>query len=236
MPTLSKILRSLLSLIPSDTQIRILRGPLSGNRWIVGASPHACWIGTYEVDRLRSFAAAISPGDTVYDIGANVGIYSLLASSRTGPSGIVYAFEPQLRNVDFLRRHLTLNHVQNCTIIESAVCNTEGTLRFSGVCWEPSMGRLSAEGEVEVSSTTLDKCVYGQKGLRPPDILKIDVEGAEFDLLQGASRTLTEFHPKMFLETHGTQLHSDCRGFLVALGYTIAEQDSVIKTTYDLRS
>jgi FkbM family methyltransferase len=222
--TLSRILRLPLSLIPSDAQIPILRGPLRGKKWIVGAGPHACWVGTYEVDLLRAFAASFAPGSVVYDVGANVGIYSLLASSRVGPSGMVYAFEPQPRNLLYLRRHMTLNHVQNCVILETAISNTAGTLRFSAASLEPSMGRLSPEGEVLVPSTTLDRCIYGEKGLRPPNVLKIDVEGAEWDVLQGATRALAEFHPKIFLELHGTQLHADCRAFLVAMGYRIEDE------------
>src|ERR1700730_15902395 len=77
---LGRILRAPLALLPREAETRILRGPLRGKKWIVGASSHACWTGTYEVDRLNAFAEAISPAATVYDIGANVGIYSLLAS------------------------------------------------------------------------------------------------------------------------------------------------------------
>ena len=84
---LAKILRLPLSLIPPESEVRIVRGPLLGKKWVVGAATHACWTGTYEVDRLRAFAQAISQGVTVYDVGANVGIYSLLASSRVAATG-----------------------------------------------------------------------------------------------------------------------------------------------------
>jgi len=226
-----RILRSPLSLLPPDSEVRILRGPLRGKKWIAGAGPHAYWFGTYEVDRLRAFAAAIAPGAAVYDLGASVGIYSLLASSRIGPSGKVYAFEPQERNLGYLRRHLNLNHISNCVILEAAVCNTEGTRRFSGASWEPPMGRLSPDGEVLVPSITLDNCIYGEKGLRPPNVLKIDVEGAEIEVLQGANQALSEFHPTIFLEVHGTQQHAECRAFLVAKGYRIVEQYGYLMAT-----
>jgi len=123
---------------------------LRGRKWIAGAGSHACWAGTYEVARLRAFAAATTQGAVVYDVGANVGIYSLLASSRVGPRGMVYAFEPLERNLTYLRRHLILNDVQNCLILETAVCNMEGTRRFSAASWDFSMGRLSPEGEILV--------------------------------------------------------------------------------------
>jgi FkbM family methyltransferase len=220
---LHKVLRWPLSLIPADAEVRILRGPLRGKRWIVGAGPHACWAGTYEADRLRAFAAAAVPGSAIYDVGANAGVYSLLASTRAGPSGMVYAFEPQERNLQFLRRHMALNQVQNCVILPSAVCNSEGTRRFSAAPWDLAMGRLFPEGELVVPCTTLDACVYGEKRFRPPNILKIDVEGAELEVLEGASRVLSEFHPMVFLEIHGTELHAQCRAFLKEKGYLLEE-------------
>lgn len=221
----SKILRLPLSLLPREAQVRVLRGPLRGNKWIVGASSNSCWIGTYEVTRLRALANAVTNGNVVYDVGANVGIYSLVASLRAGPQGQVYAFEPLERNLSYLRQHLMLNKVQNCIVLGVAVCNEEGTRSFSSNDWESSMGRLSPDGELAVSSTTLDSCIFGESGLRPPDIIKIDVEGAEFEVLRGAERALTEFHPIIFLEIHGTQLHSDCRAFLLAKGYRVEEEN-----------
>jgi FkbM family methyltransferase len=219
----AKILRLPLSLIPRETEVRILRGPLRGKKWIVGAASHACWTGSYEVDRLSAFGDAIAPGATAYDVGANVGIYTLLASLRAGPSGKVYAFEPVERNLRHLRRHVMLNRAENCAIVEAAVSNTEGIRRFSAAAWEFSMGRLSPDGEIEVSSVSLDGCIYGERGFRPPDIIKIDVEGAEWEVLEGASRAITEFHPVIFIEVHGTKLHADCRAFLVEKGYRVEE-------------
>jgi len=210
---LSKILRLPLSLIPQEAQVRILRGPLRGKKWIKGAGPNAYWIGTYEVARVRAFARAATQGAVVYDVGANVGIYSVLASLQVGVSGKVYAFEPLEHNLRYLRRHITLNNLKNCFVLEKAVCNREETRLFSATALDAPMARLSPDGEILVPTTTLDSCIYGENGLHPPDIIKIDVEGAELEVLEGASRALTEFHPKMFLEVHGTQLHADCRAF-----------------------
>jgi FkbM family methyltransferase len=219
----SKILGWAISVIPPNTRVRILRGPIRGMKWIKGAGPNAYWVGTYEVARMREFADALKQGDVVYDVGANVGIYSLSASFEVGNSGWVYAFEPLQRNLHYLRQHLALNNLQNCTVLESAICNKEGTLAFSATNWHPSMARLSPSGEITVPSTTLDSCIYGEKQLRPPNVIKIDVEGAEFEVLSGATRGITEFHPTMFLEIHGPELHRDCRGFLVAKGYSVEE-------------
>jgi len=229
---LGKILRWPFSLIPPETVVRILRGPLRGKKWVAGAGPNAYWVGRYEVARLREFAATLTQGGVVYDVGASVGIYSLVASSEIGPTGMVYAFEPQERNLGYLRRHLALNRVNNCFVLEAAVCNRDGTRRFSSAAWDACMGRLSDDGEISVPSTTIDTCVYGETGLRPPDILKVDVEGAELEVLEGAAKTLGEFHPRAFVETHGTQLHADCCAYLQAKGYTVRQKYCELTATW----
>src|SRR4029077_8974495 len=129
-------------------------------------------------------------------------------SLRARPSGMVYAFEPLERNLKYLRQHISLNRVRNCTVFEQAVCNQEGTRSFSAAALDSSMARLSPHGELLVPATTLDTCIYGANRLRPPGIIKIDVEGAELEVLQGSHRALAEFHPTIFLEIHGTQLHA----------------------------
>jgi FkbM family methyltransferase len=192
-------------------------------KWVKGAGPNAYWVGTYEVVRMREFVDALKQGHVVYDVGANVGIYSLHASFEVGSSGWVYAFEPLERNLRYLREHLALNNLRNCTVLESAICNTEGMIAFSIADWEPSMARLSPRGEITVPSTTLDICIYGEKRLKPPNVLKIDVEGAELEVLLGATRGIAEFHPTIFLEIHGPELHRDCRDFLVAKGYSVKD-------------
>ena len=162
-------------------------GRLEG-RWIKGSGPNAYWIGTYESARIREFTDALKPGDVVYDVRANVGIYSLCACLAVRTSGWVYAFEPLERNLHYLRQHFALNSLQNCTVVESAVCYVEGTLAFSAADWQASMARLSPTGEIPVPSTTMDICIYGEKRLRPPNALKIDVEGSEFEVLLGGAR------------------------------------------------
>jgi len=83
-------------------------------------------------------------------LGASVGIYTLLASLKAGLSGIVYAFEPLPRNLRYLHQHVAMNHLKNCSILEAAVSDTNGTQRFSAASWDYLKGRLSPDGEVEV--------------------------------------------------------------------------------------
>lgn len=232
-PFLSKLIRWPLSLIPNGAQVRVLRGPLRGQKWIVGAGPNACWIGNYEVAQLRSIESALGPGAVFYDVGANVGVFTLLAGTRVGAGGCVCSFEPLPRNLHYLRLHVALNHLQNCVVFDKAVCDRVATLQFSAKDWEPSMARLSPRGELSVTATTLDACVYGDAPIRPPNVVKIDVEGAELDVLKGAMRTLSEFHPTLFIEVHGEQLHWDCHAFLEARGYKVEDEYGRLRAIFE---
>src|SRR5574341_673203 len=116
-------LRYPLRWIPHERVVPVLQGRLRGKRWIVGASVHGCWLGSYEYDKQKRFVREIKKGDVVYDIGAHVGFYTLLASELVGPSGQVIAFEPLPRNLGYLHRHLALNSCKNVTVIEAAVGN-----------------------------------------------------------------------------------------------------------------
>jgi len=81
-------------------------------------------------------------------------------------------------NVRYLLQHVALNRLENCSVLVTAASDTDGMLKFSAASWESSMGRLSAEGELEVPSVTLDPCVYGERRLRPPNVMKIDAPTA----------------------------------------------------------
>jgi len=217
---LGKILRAPLRFVPKDAEVPILQGKLRGKRWIVGSSNHGCWLGSYEYEKRRRFEQTITPGSVVFDIGAHVGFYTLLAADLVGPAGRVVAFEPVSRNLTYLRRHLRQNGFSHVTVIDRAVCDRTGVARFEegpGSC--KLMGRLSPTGEFWVNTVSLDEKVSCGE-LPPPDFIKIDVEGAELLVLWGATTVLSRARPKLFLSTHGAELHRECCEFLHALGYT----------------
>jgi FkbM family methyltransferase len=135
----------------------------------------------------------------------------------------VFAFEPLPRNLEFLRRHLSLNRIDNATVIEAAVADRSGTVRFEEDA-STSKGRIAAQGTLEVRSVALDELVARERMPRP-DLLKIDIEGGEFLALQGARRILTESHPVIFLSTHSGKVHKECLAFLESLGYRIVPID-----------
>src|SRR5690348_9557213 len=108
---IGRLARAPLRLVPKKMIVPILQGPLRGKKWIAGSSNHGCWLGTYELGTQRLFCRIVKPGDVVYDIGANVGFYTLLASVCAGPSGRVYSYEPLPENIAGLRKHISINHL-----------------------------------------------------------------------------------------------------------------------------
>ena len=214
---LGKLIRLPLRLIPKKMHMPILQGRLRGKRWIVGSGEHGYWLGSYEYQKRLAFEKNIGKNTVVYDIGANVGYFSLLAAVLTGPQGQVVAFEPLPRNVDFLKKHIEINCLNNIKVIEAAVADQDGSSTFK-LGASTAMGHLGAGGELEVTLVSLDSLI-NQGDVKPPDFIKIDVEGAEFEVLQGAQTLIAQYHPTLFLDTHGRDAHQRVIQFLSDRGY-----------------
>ncbi len=214
-----KALRFPLRFIPPNMRLPILQGKLRGKGWIVGSSNHSCWLGSYEYEKRIVFEKTVRDGSIVFDIGAHVGFYTLLASVLVGPSGKVFAFEPVPRNLLYLREHLRLNRITNVKVVETAVSDSTGTMFFDE---GPSslVGRISLEGRLKVRTVSLDELV-SQGEVPIPHYIKIDVEGAEILVLSGAKSIFTTAHPALFLATHGRNIHQQCCQFLQSLGYCL---------------
>jgi FkbM family methyltransferase len=224
---IGRCLRQPLRLIPKGALVPVLQGPLRGKKWIAGSSDHGCWLGSYEYGKQKMFAQAIRSGQVVYDLGANVGFYSLLASALVGPTGRVFAFEPDPANVRVLRRHLELNQISNCTVIESAISNSAGYADFA-FGDSRSTGRLdqrSSDG-LRVRTVALDELLRSGE-LPAPDIMKCDIEGGEHRALLGACEILTQHTPTIFLATHGLQQHELCCRLLGELDYKLVPMDAL---------
>jgi FkbM family methyltransferase len=196
--------------------VPILSGKLRGRRWIAGSSIHRCWLGLYEREKQEIISQEVRGGNVFYDVGANVGFYSLLASALVG-LGRVFAFEPSPRNLSYLRKHLELNSAANVDVLALAVSDKNGVERFQV---EPSglTGHLSSDGDVEVPTATLDS-LMDEGRILPPDYIKMDIEGTELLALQGASKTIQRYRPEIFLATHGREVHVECSRQLESWGY-----------------
>ena len=188
----------LLELLPGDHLVSTLPG---GERVRVSAKHrHLSW----NPEEYAAFKAAVRPGVTVLDVGANIGAYTLLFATWAGPSGRVVAFEPSPHSAEGLREHLRLNGVADrVEIVQAAVSNAEGTAWFD--CSGPSganalISEARGGGAITVNTTTLD-AYCESRGLRP-SVIKVDVEGAELDVLRGGRRTLAQPGLDIFVEFH----------------------------------
>jgi len=214
-----RLVRLPLHLIPRCTVVRVQHGPLKRRKWIAGSGVHGYWLGTYEPEMQREIAGSVTAGAVFFDVGAHAGYYSLLASQLVTATGRVVAFEPDARNVGYLKEHLRLNDAGNVTVIEAAVADATGPARFTP---DPSGfgGALSDAGSAAVQTVTIDTLV--EAGTLPaPNYVKIDVEGAEFRVLCGARRVLRAVRPTIFLALHTRTTERLCRDALTTLGYAV---------------
>ena len=216
---LGRVVRAPLRLIPRGTIVRIPRGPLKGLKWIVGASTHGCWLGTFEADKVAAFKSEIRRESIIFDLGANAGVYTLLAASRA-TAGHVYSFEPLERNLEFLRRHIELNRFTNCTVIPAAVHSSSGWAQLAEGP-TPEMAALATGGSFRVKTVALDE-LRQSATLPAPDLIKMDIEGNELEALHGATRLLEIDRPVIYVAAHSSNLQRDCAEFLRNLGYSVA--------------
>lgn len=187
-------------------------GALKGFRMRVDWQLHRSFAyGTWEPEVVEAVQRHVTPGMTVLDVGAQTGFYSLLLSKLVGPKGKVIAFEPLPANFRLLEENVRLNSLENVTLRNRAVAEVSGEMKFEFPHHEPTLiGGPVLEGDsrdffaVEVDS--LDDFL-GEGGL-PVHFIKIDVEGAEVEVLRGARRMLRAAHPYMMIELHNVHLHS----------------------------
>jgi FkbM family methyltransferase len=216
---LGKILRLPLKLIPANMVLPILQGKLRGQKWIVGSSNHGCWLGSYEHDKRSLLEQTIKEGKVCFDLGANVGFYTLLTSKLVGTQGKVFAFEPLPRNLEYLRQHLQINRVNNVQVMAIAVSDRVGITNFDPSV-NSSEGHISEQGTLVFETSSLDRLIAD--GVLPnPDYIKMDVEGAEAKILLGAMSTLAACHPTIFLATHGEAVKAECIALLRSLNYQL---------------
>ncbi len=171
-------------------------------------------ISTIEGEVESALLGLLRPGETVYDVGANIGWFTLLAARQVGPSGRVVAFEPSLANAAYCKSNAAGNGLGNITVIPAAVGDRDGWASFAD---DTSLkGRLSDEGGDEVPILSLDTWL-SETGQAPPQVIKMDIEGAECAALRGMGETLRTRRPTLIIELHGT--NAEVADLLDAAGY-----------------
>jgi FkbM family methyltransferase len=165
-------------------------------------------LALYEPEAMQSIRRLVNVGDCCIDVGANLGYYTISLANWVGPRGLVVAFEPFPGNFAILEKNVHLNHLHNVTLEPSALSNCSGSVQliygvedqFSPT---PSVGGYAVEGDrvsVNVPSCRLDDYAAGLG--KAPNFIKIDVEGAELAVLEGARRTLAVVMPILLVEIH----------------------------------
>lgn len=163
------------------------------------------WYRCFEPAQRRIAQRLISPGDTVVDVGAHVGFYTLLFARLVGPSGTVHAFEPVMGDV--LERNIELNGYRNVVVHRVAVGAKAGRVRlenpsvgFSSGNWQRGDGRDARE----VAQVALDDCLKDHIAF-----MKIDVEGMEPDVIEGLSESLADGRVDTLMVEIGREFVSD---------------------------
>jgi FkbM family methyltransferase len=157
--------------------------------------------GIFEFRVATLFKRLVRPGMVVYDVGAHVGQYTLLASKRVGSEGKVVAVEPNPENLVRLEANITLNRFENVTVLRVALSNEEGRLAFC-VPDGPdrtALGSLLPSGGAPESFTVN---VRRLDAIAPTtlDVIKIDVEGVEDRVIAGGVETLSRTRPAVIFE------------------------------------
>jgi FkbM family methyltransferase len=189
--------------------VTVCGGELKGSRlWVDLSSEKYYWLGTHE-ERVQEFVAEhVKPGFVVYDIGAHIGFFTLLFSSLAGTAGRVYAFEPLPQNFDRLTANIEANGLSNVEACSLAISDEEGsaTLVVDDSSLKGHLAEMKpggAENVVRVEARTIDAMVC--HAARIPDLLKIDVEGAEGRVMRGAAQTIQACRPRLIIEIHSVQ-------------------------------
>ena len=210
---------------------QVQRGPAQG-LWIevFPRTGHYYLTGSAELHTQSLLVQRLRPGDVFYDLGANMGLFSLLAARCVGESGKVFSFEPDPVNAERVRRNAKRNSFSQITVVESGVWSSAGILDFTTAdCASPDRGVgsfLSANAgaaSVPIRVIALDDFV---RDAPRPDGIKCDIEGAEVHGLRGAERLLASHHPWIVAEMHSESNDRISRELLADFGYTVVTIDS----------
>jgi FkbM family methyltransferase len=186
--------------------------------------------GNYEVPIQEALCKILRAGNVFFDVGANAGFFSLLAARQVGATGAVYSFEPVPQNAECIEANAARNGLKNIHVVRRAVSDRTGVEQLYlakhgggaalATCGKPP----DLVGQTQTETTTLDEWVAGA-GIRPPDVVKIDVEGAEQRVLAGMEGLLARCRPILLLEFDDCE-RSACEGkvaqtraFLQRFGY-----------------
>jgi FkbM family methyltransferase len=190
------------------------------------------WVGrhyllhgsSFDPAELEFMRDALAPGTTAIDVGANVGVYTITAALRVGTSGRVIAVEPDAEYLPRLRTNLARNGLENVDIIVAAAGDVDGEVEliiaadraFSSI--KPLVAYAGSGATRRVQQQRLDS-IWDEAGQPAVAFVKVDVEGAEVEVIAGAERLLHRCHPALVVEVRPEQTEPEVKRRLAALGY-----------------
>ncbi len=194
--------------------------PRTGQNYLRGEAEPA--VQRILLERLR-------PGMVFYDLGANIGLFSLFAARIVGESGRVFSFEPDAEVAARLRRNVERNGFSNVTVVEAGLWSASGSVNF--VAAGPSSPDRGTGRFIDGKSPsgTPTPCVSLDDFVASaplPDAIKCDIEGAEVEALRGAEKLLRARHPWILCETHSESNDRTARELLREFGYSVESVDS----------
>ena len=227
-------LAHLLSLrfLPPDEKVwaRVERGPAEGLWLELNPRTGQHYLhGDVEPAIQNILSKTLKPGMVFYDLGANIGFFSLLAARLVGAAGQVFSFEPDPEVAGRLRRNILRNGFINATAIEAGVWSTSGNVNcVSADLSSPDrgVGRFAAGQGAMVGTPT--RCVALNDFVRSaptPDVIKCDVEGAEIEVFRGAEKLIEARHPLILCEMHSDANDKFLREYFGRFGYSLESVD-----------
>lgn len=180
-----------------------------------GISRTLLLFGQRELEHKVMLERVLEPGMTVLDIGANIGYYALMELQLIGPTGTLVTVEPSPANVELLRYNLALNGHDKVEVHQTAVSDRSGQREFFlsamsnlNTFHDTGTGRLHLSGEtVKVETVTVPQLMVD----RPPDLIRMDVEGHEVEVINGLLPAVAagEMAPMILFETHLSRYGAD---------------------------
>jgi FkbM family methyltransferase len=176
--------------------------------------------GEWSEGEIILFRRLLTAGDVVLDVGANIGTHTLALSPIVESSGAVYAFEPQPLIFNILSENIEANGLSNVVANCAAVGANDGQTRIPIVDYSVP-GNF---GEVAVGNGTLKVPMIAIDGLNlaRANLIKIDAEGAESDVLQGAAKTIARCRPNLYVENNTIETSASLVTLIRSMGYRVA--------------
>lgn len=219
-------------IVPADERVwaQIKSGPARG-LWIE-LNPRTgqnYMRGDAEAAVQKALAERLRPGMVFYDLGANIGLFSLLGARLVGPTGKVFSFEPDPEVAARLRRNVERNEFTNVTIVEAGIWSSSGHRYFTAAeTASPDRGvgkfvaEESAAAGMAARSVALDDFIQSAPA---PDAIKCDIEGAEAEAFQGGEKLLQARRPWIICEMHSETNDAAVRSQLSRFGYALEAID-----------